>query len=56
MGNSFEDRNDPPAGAQRITRRTLLETAAWAGAGAVMMTGAGGRPAMGVALRRAFCM
>jgi superoxide dismutase, Fe-Mn family len=52
MGNTIEEKDETTMGTGRVTRRMLLETAAWAGAGAAVMTTMGGKSAMGEELTK----
>lgn len=52
MEETTEERVETTVGTGRVTRRMLLETAAWAGAGAALMTSTGGRTAMGEEITR----
>jgi len=47
MDDPMANEKNPAAAAQTVTRRKLLETAAWAGASAVAMTGMGAKSATG---------
>jgi superoxide dismutase, Fe-Mn family len=52
MDDPIENAKGPAASTHMLTRRKLLETAARAGAGAAVMTGMGGKTAMGAATAR----